>query len=510
MVGQAQEVHSEMKGRHLHSNLPEGWASPKIIELLSVNYGKGLKKSERISGGVPVYGSNGIVGGHSSTLTKGPTMIIGRKGSIGAVNFSNAPCWPIDTTYFIDDFNGLVPEFIFYAFKGLNLADLDSSTAIPGLNRNDIYNQHIPLPPIAEQNRIVAKVEELLTRVNAARERLAKVKEILKRFRQSVLAAACSGRLTADWRDENENLESAKQLLNRVCRKRQEHYKAECKKAKAESKKAPKMPHNLEPRKVEIDELPNIPAEWAWVYLPDLGYMNRGKSRHRPLNASHLYGGPYPFIQTGDIAQSAGRVISHRQTYSEAGLAQSRMWPANTVCITIAANIANSAILTYPACFPDSIVGVGPDEDLCLAEYLEYFIRTAQADLDQFAPATSQKNINIGILSDVAVPLPPFSEQQDIDRRVEALFKLADAIEKKLDTTREQAEKLIQAVLAKAFSGELVPTEAELARHGGRSYEPAFAVLAKIKAQRKDVKPRRKHRVSKSKAINYKLQFRKV
>jgi type I restriction enzyme S subunit len=338
----------------------------------------------------------------------------------------------------------------------------------------------------------VAKIEELLARVNAARERLVKVKEILKRFRQSVLASACSGRLTADWRDENENLESAKQLLNRVCRKRQEHYKAECKKAKAESKKAPKMPHNLEPRKVKIVELPNIPAEWAWVYLPDLGYMNRGKSRHRPRNASHLYGGPYPFIQTGDIAQSAGRIISHRQTYSEAGLAQSRMWPANTVCITIAANIANSAILTYPACFPDSIVGVAPDEELCLAEYLEYFIRTAQTDLDQFAPATSQKNINIGILSDVAVPLPPFSEQKEIVHRVEALFKLSDTIEKRLVDAAADTQKLTQAILAKAFRGELVATEAELAQREGRSYEPASTLLAKIKAQRKDVKPQRK------------------
>jgi len=464
----------------LHTDLPEGWASPKIIELLSVNYGKGLKKSKRISGGVPVYGSNGIVGRHNSALTKGPTMIIGRKGSIGAVNFSNAPCWPIDTTYFIDDFNGLVPEFIFYAFKGLNLADLDTSTAIPGLNRNDIYNQHITLPPIAEQRRIVAKVAELLARVNAAKERLAKVREILKRFRQSVLAAACSSRLTENWRVGQPYLEPAQYFIDQVAKKRKRQYEAECKKAKEEGRKIPRKPSNLQPRKVETDGLPELPDGWVWSYLPYLGYMNRGKSQHRPRNAPHLYGGLYPFIQTGDIAQSGGQITNHRQTYSEAGFVQSRLWPAGTVCITIAANIANSAILTYPACFPDSVVGVIPNSDLCLSEYLEYFIRTTQADLDQFAPATSQKNINIAILSDVAVPLPPLSEQEEIVRCAEILFKLADTIEKRVAVASDRADKLIQAILAKAFRGELVPTEAELAGQEGRPYEPASALSEKI------------------------------
>src|SRR5438067_4649726 len=98
------------------------------------------------------------------------------------------------------------------------------------------------------------------------------------------------------------------------------------------------------------------PSGWRMVKLGDLGEVNRGTSRHRPRNAPHLYGGPYPFIQTGDVARSGGRIVKHEQTYSKAGLAQSRLWPAETVCITIAANIADSATLAYPACFPDSIV----------------------------------------------------------------------------------------------------------------------------------------------------------
>jgi type I restriction enzyme S subunit len=195
VVGKDQHLHQETVDTKPGSEQPEGWAFPKISDILTVNYGKGLKKSNRKKGVVPVYGSNGVVGRHNSALTEAPTIILGRKGSVGAVNFSTAPCWPIDTTYFIDKFHGLIPQFIFYAMRSLSLGALDTSTAIPGLNRNDIYEQRIPLAPIPEQKRIVAKVDELLGRVNLVRERLAKVKEILKRFRQSVLAAACSGRL---------------------------------------------------------------------------------------------------------------------------------------------------------------------------------------------------------------------------------------------------------------------------------------------------------------------------
>ena len=103
--------------------------------------------------------------------------------------------------------------------------------------------------------------------------------------------------------------------------------------------------------------------------------MNRGRSRHRPRYAEHLYGGPYPFIQTGDIKASGGRMDMSRQTYSEVGLAQSRTWPAGTMCITIAANIAETGILAFQACFPDSIVGFVADELKCYLRFIEYTFR---------------------------------------------------------------------------------------------------------------------------------------
>jgi type I restriction enzyme S subunit len=362
------------------------------------------------------------------------------------------------------------------------------------LTKGQILDFEIPLPPLAEQRRIVAKVEEVLARVNAARERLAKVPAILKRFRQSVLAAACSGRLTAEWR-EHRCLEDASSLVARIRDQLAAGLIDPVLKQQI-GEHANKL-GALDRRDVVSSSLPEIPPTWTWQYLPQLGYLNRGKSRHRPRNAPHLFGGDHPFIQTGDIAQSGGRITKHTQTYSEAGLAQSRLWPSGTICITIAANIANSAILSYPACFPDSVVGLLVEPTLANNAYVEFFIRTARANLTDFAPATAQKNINIEILSQAAVPLPPRVEQDEIVQRVETLFTLADKIEARAADAAARADRLTQAVLSKAFRGELVATEAELAEREGRDFETAGQLLERIRAAR-PAGPARKPRAVKS------------
>ncbi len=477
--------------------VPEGWARVKIGDLAEFKYGKSLPQKRREPGEVPVYGSNGIVGTHTRCVTDGPAIVIGRKGTVGAVHFCTGPCWPIDTTYFVDEFRAIKPLFLTRLLQSLQMSDLDTSTAIPGLNRNDAYAQEACLPPLAEQERIATKVEALLSRLRSARQRLAAVPQILKHFRQAILARACSGKLTEEWRIELDRRSSAADEFESAVQRRRNEFDARCRTAKTSKKKLPTRPGNLDPREASAQGLPEVPELWTWVYLPDVGYMNRGKSRHRPRNAPHLYDGPYPFIQTGDIAQAGGRITEHRQTYSEAGLAQSRIWPSNTVAITIAANIANSAILTYDACFPDSVVGVIPDADVALPGFIEFFIRTAKHDLELYAPATAQKNINISILNDLAVPLPPLDEQREIVRRVESLFALADSIDQRVRLVTRWAEALTQSILARAFRGELVPTEAELAQVEDRAYESADQLLLRIGqelARRAPVKKSRRKR----------------
>ncbi len=115
------------------------------------------------------------------------------------------------------------------------------------------------------------------------------------------------------------------------------------------------------------------PKKWKLLTLPQVGTLARGKSKHRPRNAPELLGGKYPLIQTGEVANNGGFITEYSQTYSEIGLKQSKMWSRGTLCITIAANIAATGILTFDSCFPDSIVGFTPNENV-KTEYVQYWL----------------------------------------------------------------------------------------------------------------------------------------
>ena len=145
--------------------------------------------------------------------------------------------------------------------------------------------------------------------------------------------------------------------------------------------------------------------------LATLGTLERGRSRHRPRNAPELLGGPYPLIQTGDVAGAGLYLTEFSSTYSEIGLQQSRMWEAGTLCITIAANIAQTTILKFDSCFPDSVVGFIPGLEVT-AEYMYYWFTFFQQLLEKQAPQVAQKNINLEILSKLRVIVPNVSQVQ--------------------------------------------------------------------------------------------------
>jgi type I restriction enzyme S subunit len=149
--------------------------------------------------------------------------------------------------------------------------------------------------------------------------------------------------------------------------------------------------------------------------LDELGYVSRGRSRHRPRDAAHLYGGPYPFIQTADVKHSNLYVREYTQTYSEAGLAQSKLWKAGTLCITIAANIADTAILDIDACFPDSIIGFVPDEDKADVKFIKYlFDALLQKRFQQFTQGAAQDNLSQAKLLSLRFPVPDLGTQNRI------------------------------------------------------------------------------------------------
>lgn len=299
----------------------------------------------------------------------------------------------------------------------------NTGTTRQALTKQQILDFEVPVPPLAEQRRIADKLDAVLARVDAVNVRLARVAPLLKRFRQAVLAAATSGRLTEDWRASQ-----------------------------------------------------SIGDDWEVVRLPQIGELGRGKSKHRPRNDPRLYGGAMAFIQTGDVAGADGWITRHSQTYSEFGVAQSKVWPTGTLCITIAANIADTALLSYEACFPDSVVGFIADPARCLPQYVKWWIDVLKGGLERLAPATAQKNINLGTLEQIEIRLPTWDEQAEIVRRVELLFAYADRLEARLQAAQSAAGRLTPALLAKAFRGELVPQDP--------NDEPASELLKRLMASR--------------------------
>ncbi len=189
---------------------------------------------------------------------------------------------------------------------------------------------------------------------------------------------------------------------------------------------------------------------WPIKKLSEVGTLDRGVSKHRPRNAPELLGGPYPLVQTGEVANCDGYIRSYGSTYSEIGLRQSKMWRAGTLCITIAANIAKTGILTFDACFPDSVVGFRADEPATV-EFVRAWLSFLQEGLEEAAPESAQKNINLAILRDLDVPLPPLDLQMEFARRVAAVEKLKTAHHASL----ADLDALFAALQHRAFRGEL-------------------------------------------------------
>ncbi|MDB9522376.1 restriction endonuclease subunit S, partial [Dolichospermum circinale CS-1225] len=183
------------------------------------------------------------------------------------------------------------------------------------------------------------------------------------------------------------------------------------------------------------------------IKLSQAAFLERGRFSYRPRNAPHLYqDGTYPFIQTGDVAKVKGRNIIYSQTLNEEGLKVSKLFEPETILITIAANIGSTAILTYPACFPDSIVSIKPNEQMNI-DYLEYYLRTQQQYLNDIAPQKAQKNINLEILRPLLVACPEKNEQDRIINEVLDMEKYIQNYEQEIQAIPQQKEAILQKYL---------------------------------------------------------------
>ncbi|MCA4023934.1 restriction endonuclease subunit S [Vibrio vulnificus] len=375
----------------------------------------------------------------------------------------------VSTRFFLTFFNSLTCVSYMY--------DKQVENARPNLSMGNISKFVIPVPPIHEQHRIVAKVDELMAlcdqleqqteasieahqvlvttlldtltnsadadelmqnwaRISEHFDTLFSTEESIDQLKQTILQLAVMGKLVP----QDPSDEPAAELLKRIADE-----KAQLVKDK-KIKKQKALPPISEGEKPF--ELPN---GWEWCRLPDLGELARGKSKHRPRNDPKLYeNGNIPLVQTGDVARANGTILTYTAKYNEFGLAQSQLWPKGTLCITIAANIADTATLGFDACFPDSVVGYTPYDKEIPTVYFDYFIKTAKENLERFAPSTAQKNINLEILSNVLVPCPPMQQFPRIVEKVNLLLGICDELKERLKESQMSQLQLTDAIVEQA------------------------------------------------------------
>jgi type I restriction enzyme, S subunit len=344
------------------------------------------------------------------------------------------------------------------------------------LPKDALLATKIPLPPLTEQRRIVAKVDAVLARVNAARQRLARVPALLRRFRQSILAAACSGRLTADWRETN----SQEPMLPSTLRDEQLRVWRESERTLKRLAKG-----------TDDGALDPLPPTWARACIaqclseaPCNGISPPG--REMPpgvaalkLNAMTNNGFDYNAIKyiqiEPDVADDL-RVITS-DFFVSRGNGSSALVGRGTLAQTPPQLIV----------FPDTMIRLRFLRMVQATNWIPMIWDSRIVRLQIEAKAKTSAGIwkiSQPDLCSIVVPLPPLPEQHEIVRRIGALFVLADKIEARVTAATARADKLIQATLAKAFRGNLVPTEAELAEFEGREFETAHELLDRVHGER--------------------------
>lgn len=440
--------------------MPAGWTTAPLRELLTElrtgPFGSALHKSDYVDGGIPVINPMNLIDGRivptankavgDSTAkrlrdyaVREGDLVLGRRGEMGrcAVVSESQSGWLCGTGSAVLRFRaGFLPPFARYLISSpaarAYLSDASVGTTMENLNQQVLKDWQVPVPPVDEQQRIVAKLDALLARVRASKERLATVPTILKRFRQSVLAGACSGWLTAGWRRAwGVEVEAWQQkTLARVC-----------------------------------------------ICITD------GDHQPPPKQSSGV-----PFLTIGNISSGkldfSGTRFVGEDYYSS--ISNDRRPRPGDVLYSVVATIGIPIVVDTdrPFCFQRHIALLRPSNAVH-SEFLSCVLGSpavVQAARER-ATGTAQPTLSLGSLRSLPISVPTLEEQREIVRRVQALFAFADRLDARLKNATHQVDQLTQSILAKAFRGELVPTEAELAKAEGRTYETAEELLNRIRSQ---------------------------
>ncbi len=381
----------------------EGWEIKKWSEVLEIRSGRNQREVLNPKGKYPILGSAGkIMGFADRYICEEGTTIIGRKGNINSPMFIKEKFWNVDTAFGLHALESLDKSFLFYFCKGFNFTEMDKGSGRPSLVKSDLLEIQIPIPPLTEQKQIVTLLDQAFATIDQAKANIEK------------------------------NIANAKELFQS-----------------------------------KLNEIFSQKGDdWEEKTLIDVSKeFGRGKSKHRPRNAKELFGGKYPFIQTGDVRNTGKNIHSYSQTYNETGLSQSKLWPKGTICITIAANIAETGILDFDACFPDSIIGFIVDPVKAINDYAFYALQYLKTELQAQGKGSAQDNINLGTFKNQLFPFPNVETQKKIVTILDNINTNTVLVESKYEQKLTELEDLKKSLLQKAFTGELTnPKEKQKAK----------------------------------------------
>lgn len=460
---------------------PLGWAIAQLDALVTSQKGKkpDAIRSDAADGFVPYLDIHAIeqrevrqyARVESSRLACESDLLVvwdgARSGWVG-IGVSGA----IGSTIMALTSRGIEPRYVRYfltsQFDAINTNT--RGTGIPHVDPEFFWKLNVPIAPLAEQQRIAAKLETLLGKVDTCQRRLAKIPRLLKRFRQSVLAAACSGRLTADWRTQNPKVETGEILLARIKEKRLAL--AQSRKEKAQIEEV------FDEASLRIDEgeRNDIPETWFYCRVGAIGTVCNGSTPSR--KQSEYWGGKIPWVSSGQVRNNV--ITETREHITQAGYENSsvRILSPGTVLLAMIGEgktRGQTAILNIEATINQNIAAVVLGHGLVSSAFLWRWFQLQYEATWERGSGSGPQALNCQRVREIPFVLPPLEEQQEIVRRIDQFFTFADQIEARFVKAQAHVDKLTQSTLAKAFRGELVPQDP--------NDEPASELLARIRSE---------------------------
>ena len=427
-----------------HSSGPPDWKRTSLGQALPIRYGKARNnKYGTVRVNTPIYGSSGKIDTFNRALTIGPSLIIGRKGNVGAAYYSPEPCWPIDTVYFAEASANEDLRFFKYLLDHLQLARMDRSTAVPGLSRDDYNAMEVFVPELDQQRFIVAEIEKQFSRLDEAITNLKRVKANLKRYKAAVLKAAVEGKLTEDWRKQHPEVEPGSKLLQRILAERRAKWSRKGK------YKDPQVP--------DITGLPGLPKTWAWSSIEAIcsEIVDCPHSTPKWEPAGHVCLRTTEF-RPGRLDLSDVRYVSP-STYEKR---VQRLTPReNDIVYSREGGILGVACMIPPRldpCLGQRMLLLRTHQ-LITSRFLMHWLNSSHllARVRSLTGGSASPHLNVGEVKLFPAPVAPVAEQVAIVADVERRLSVIDELEAAVEANLARADRLRQSVLGQAFSGRL-------------------------------------------------------